>query len=70
MSKFTKKSGIGGLVFSRRVGEHVTINGGEIVIEVVQIKSNLVRLAFKASKDISIVRSEIAKDENHQADEE
>ena len=57
-SGFNRKSSIRGLVTTRRVGEQVIINHGELVIEVVAVKGKAVRLCFQASKDISIERGE------------
>ena len=51
------KSSIGGLVIARYLGDQVVINHGEITIEVVEIRGNRVKLAFKANKEeISILR--------------
>ena len=56
------KSSIGGLVITRRPGEQVVINHGEIVVEVVGVKGRYVRLAFAANKkEISIVRAEASE---------
>ena len=49
---------MGLLVVSRRVGESVSINGGEIAIEIVDIKSDRVRLSFDADRSIAIFRTE------------
>ncbi len=59
MPNFTKKSKIGGLIINRKVGEQITINNGEITIEIVEIHGKEVRLAFRAHKDIKIDRTEI-----------
>jgi carbon storage regulator CsrA len=63
VSNFTRESGksskIGGLVFTRGIGESVTVNGGELIVEVVDIKGKNVRLAFKAAREVKIHRSEI-----------
>ena len=58
MSKFERKCNIGGLVITRKIGEVVVINKGEIRIEVVDISGGFVRLAFKAHKEIEIHRGE------------
>jgi carbon storage regulator CsrA len=60
MNKYTKKSSIGGLVLARKTGERVVINRGELLIEVVEIKKAIVRLAFVASKEIIIQRGEVS----------
>lgn len=52
----------GCLVLTRRVGEKVLLNHGEVTIEVVEIKGKSVRLAFLAQdKGISIRREESEK---------
>lgn len=58
MSGWTKKAKLRGLVMTRKEGERVTINNGELIVEVVQVRGRLVRLVFSASKDISIRRTE------------
>lgn len=51
------KSSIGGLVIARYIGDQVVINHGEITIEVVEIRGQRVKLAFKANREeISILR--------------
>lgn len=60
MPMFDKRSTTKGLVITRRPGETIAINRGEIMIEVVQIKGKYVRLAFQANKaEISIQRGEV-----------
>jgi carbon storage regulator CsrA len=59
MSDFYRRSSIGGLCFTRKTGERITINNGEIVVEVVQIKGSYVRLAFKGAREINVVRTEV-----------
>ena len=59
MSNFTKKSQLGGLMLTRREGEAISVNHGEIYIEIVEVRGHYVRLAFKASKEISIQRAEV-----------
>lgn len=61
MNGWNRKATIGGLLITRKEGQKMTINYGELVIEVVQIKGKTVRLAFNASKEISIQRLEVAK---------
>lgn len=46
------------LVLTRRVGEKILLNNGEVVIEVVATRGRTVRLAFRAAKEISIRREE------------
>lgn len=56
-----------GLVLHRRAGEIVSINNGELLIEVAQIKGKVVKLVFDASREISIRRydeKELAQSEN------
>jgi sRNA-binding carbon storage regulator CsrA len=50
------RSSIGGLVVTRRPGQKISVNHGEIIIEVVQIQGGSVRIAFLAHKEISIKR--------------
>lgn len=52
----------GKLILTRRQGEGLSI-GDNIVIEILQIKGKQVRLGIEASKDISIVRSELLLDQ-------
>lgn len=58
MSRNSKQSKGGGLVLKRREGERVTINHGEMVIEVVEIKGKTVRLAFQGPRDVVVLREE------------
>lgn len=58
MSSWTKRSSIGGMVMTRKQGDQIAINRGEVIIEVVEIRGNSVRLAIKANKDIQINRTE------------
>ena len=53
------KSSIRGLVCTLRVGDHFKVNGGELTIEVVDVKGRWLRLAFASPKDIKfeLVRS-------------
>lgn len=46
------------LVLSRKKGERIRI-GGNILVEVVEIRSDRVRLAFSAPREVSIHREEI-----------
>ena len=57
---FSRKSKIGGLLLTRREGELIYINRGEVIIEVVEIRGKVIRLAFKASRnEILISRGEL-----------
>lgn len=58
MTRFFKKSQLRGLVITRKEGEQVIINGGELRIEVVEVKGKCVRLAFQANPEILIQRAE------------
>lgn len=49
---------VGSLVLKRRVGESVTINRGEIIIDVVSVSGSFVTLRFRAARDILILREE------------
>lgn len=48
------------LVLSRKVGEKILINDGEIVIMITDIRGDKVRVGIDAPKNISIHREEIA----------
>lgn len=50
----------GSLVITRKVGERIVLNHGEVRIEIVDVKGKFVRLAFQANKEISIQREESA----------
>lgn len=62
-NKFQKRASIHGLVVTRKEGEMIAVNRGEILIEIVEIKGKYVRLAFKAHREISIHRAEGCTDE-------
>lgn len=52
---------VGGLTITRKVGEIISINHGEIIIQVVLLKDSEVRLSFKADPaKVKIQRAEIA----------
>jgi sRNA-binding carbon storage regulator CsrA len=62
---FKRKSKLGGLLLTRKPGDYIYINHGELIIEVVEIVGRYVRLAFKANRtDISIKRGEFFKSES------
>lgn len=71
MAKFTRKSALGGLMLNRKEGQSITINHGEVIIEVVEIRGKEVRLAFRAARDVVILRKEQqeARDAGNSADE-
>lgn len=52
------------LVLSRKMGEKISIAGGEIIVTVVRIGPNSVRLGFEAPNDIEILRQELTLTEN------
>lgn len=56
MPRFNRKSLMGGLCMTRKVGERIIINNGELIIEVVETRGRYVRLAFKSHKEITIQR--------------
>lgn len=56
--KFQKHSKMGGLMISRKEGQGILINHGELRIEIVEVRGKYVRLAFKGSKEIQIGRAE------------
>lgn len=47
------------LVLTRSVGERLIINGGEIKLNVLEVKGNQVRLGIDAPKHITVHREEI-----------
>lgn len=47
------------IVLSRKVGQEIYINGGEIVVCVERINGNQVRLSFSAPDDVAIDRKEV-----------
>jgi len=61
MPQFKKRATMGGLMMTRKEGQRVVVNHGEITIEIVEIKGKYVRLAFKANKEIEIQREEVTK---------
>ena len=62
MSRFAKKAQLRGLVITRKEGDQILINHGELKVEVVEIKGRWVRLAFEAAKEIVIQRAETLQD--------
>jgi carbon storage regulator CsrA len=62
MSHFTKKATLRGLMMTRKEGQQIVINHGELLIEVVEVRGKYVRLAFQASKEIDIQRAESEKE--------
>lgn len=56
MPSFSKKATIQGLNITRKQGERIIVNNGEILIEVVEVKGRYVRLVFQANKEIKITR--------------
>lgn len=62
MSRFTKKAKLRGLVITRKEGDQILINNGELRIEVVEVKGTCVRLAFQASREVTISRAETVED--------
>ncbi len=57
------------LVLTRRLGEKITINNGEIEITVVQIKGKQIRLGIKAPEGTTIHRKEIQEEINGEINE-
>lgn len=49
----------GMLALSRKDGERVIINHGEIVVTVLEIRPDRVRLGFDAPKDVDVNREEV-----------
>lgn len=46
------------LVLSRKVNEQITI-GPDVVLEVIQIKGNIVRLGIVAPREVPVYRAEL-----------
>ncbi len=61
-SRFLKRSKIKGLVLSLKQGDLIAINSGELLVEIIEVRGSRARVAFKAAKDISISRLQIAAD--------
>lgn len=47
-----------GLVISRKVGEIISVNHGELKIQISEIKGRFVRMIFEAARDVKIDRAE------------
>jgi len=47
------------LILTRRIGERLIINDGEIILTVLGVKGNQIRLGLDAPKDVIIHREEI-----------
>jgi carbon storage regulator len=47
------------LVLSRKEGEKIVINNGEIVITIVEIRGDKVRLGIEAPPDVDVHRQEV-----------
>ena len=47
------------LVLSRKRSERIVIEGGEIVLTIVEIRGDKVRVGISAPKDISVHRGEV-----------
>jgi carbon storage regulator CsrA len=58
VSKFQKKATLRGLVMTRKSGDKISINHGELLIEVLEIRGNQVRLVFQGDKEINVQRYE------------
>ncbi len=55
----TKNSQISGLVITRRPGQTIVVNRGELIIQVLKVKSNRVMIRIEGSRDISLLRGEV-----------
>lgn len=51
-----------GLIISRREGEQIVINGGELKITIIELNRKKVRLVFEANKEILIQRAELLQE--------
>ena len=65
--KWKKKASIKGLCLTRKEGDKVVVNKGELIIEIVELRGKAVRIAFQGSKEILIERAEV-KDETYEED--
>ena len=50
------------LILGRKLDEEIVIDGGRIVLTVVDIRGDQVRLGVTAARDIPVHRSEIARE--------
>lgn len=50
------------LVLGRNVRQRVFINGGEIIVTVLEIQGDAVRLGFEAGNHVRIYREEVQRD--------
>jgi len=48
------------LTLTRKVGESVIVDGGRIVVKVVEQQGNRIKLSFDAPADVQIQREEVA----------
>lgn len=47
------------LVLSRKPGEKLVLNGGEIVVTVVEVRGNRVKIGIDAPKTVKVIRGEL-----------
>lgn len=57
------------LVLARGVGQTVDICDGLIEVTVISIQGSIVRLGFKAPREIPILRKEVAEKRQHGTDD-
>lgn len=51
----------GNLVVTRKAGEVIEIDGGRIVVTVVEVRADKARISVQAPKDLTVHRGEIAE---------
>ena len=56
------------LILTRRIGESLNI-GDEIEISIVKVKGNQIVLGIEAPREISVVRSELLSEDEHDVNE-
>ena len=56
--KWNNKSTLRGLIITLKQGAIVRVNNGEMRIQLIETKGQYARIAFEASKEISIFREE------------
>ena len=56
------------LILTRRIGESLNI-GDEIEISIVKVKGNQIVLGIEAPREISVIRSELLGEDEHDVNE-
>jgi len=55
------------LVLSREPGERIMIAGGEIIVEIVEVRGDKVRVGITAPRDIPVHREEVHEEIEHES---